>query len=97
MEKRYWDYLDRESFIDNLQHAAAIWDNKETGMPVKCRETSERLIEMLPALQAMRLPDELMRDDTKFALVLSRVQQFAQIVEENAKKNQIDLSVRLTT
>lgn len=95
MEKRYWDYLDRESFIDNLQHAAAIWDNKETGMPVKCRETSERLIEMLPALQAMRLPDELMRDDTKFALVLSRVQQFAQIVEENAKKNQIDLSVRL--
>ena len=95
MEKRYWDYLDRQSFIDNLQCAAVAWDNKEADMIVKCREASEYLARMLPALQAMHLPDELMRDDTKFSLVLARVLQFARIVEENAEKNRIDLPVQL--
>ncbi len=91
MENRYWDYLDRQSFMDSLQSAAAVWDNKESDIPVKCFETGKRLTGMLPMLKAMRLPDELMRDDTKFSIVLLRLLQFAKIVEENAGKNNISL------
>ena len=52
---------------------------------------------MLPALQTMRLPDELMRDDTKFSSLLLRVLQFARILEQNAEKSKIDLPEDLRT
>ena len=97
MEKRYWDYLDGRFFNETLQHAAAIWDNKEAETPVKCREAGECLSKLLPALQTMRLPDELMRDDTKFSSLLLRVLQFARILEQNAEKSKIDLPEALRT
>lgn len=95
MERRYWDYLDPQSFIGAMHRAVIAWNNKETDMPVKCREASEHLISMLPVLQAMQLPDELMRDDTQFAEALVKVLQLAQYVKENAGKAQVEVSARL--
>lgn len=94
-EQRYWNHIDQQCFNGAMQRAIVAWNNTETDMPVRCREAGESLIGLLPALQAMQLPDELMRDDTRFIEELIKVLELAQLVEENAGKCAVEVSPRL--
>lgn len=91
MEERYWNYVDSERFIGSFRQAAAIWNDPVMDRLSKCRQVGTPLSEMYRALHPIRLPDELVRDDTQFTVLLARIMQFSRAVEESAEKNGIAL------
>lgn len=95
LEKRYWEYLDAQRFIGLCQQTVQVLNDPQRDDPAKCRDACEYLSEIFTLFQAMQLPDELLRDDTKFALMLAKVLQIAQGVEEKAEKLQIPVSPSL--
>lgn len=90
LERRYLDYVDSGRLKEAFQRLGAIWNDPEREMTLKCREAGECLEELHDILTPMRLPDELLRDDTRFALVPLKALQFARTIEESAGKRGTD-------
>lgn len=90
-EQKYWEYLDAERFVLTLQKLAALWNDPETDESLKCRQAGPILTEIYDLLHNLELPDELMRDDTKFTVVLGKLLHFVRMIEQSAEKNQGEL------
>lgn len=95
LQRRYLEYVDSLRLKEAFQKLLGIWSDPERDMTWKCREAGECLVELHDILTPMRLPAELLRDDTTFVLVLARVLKLAQTVEESAGRQGTDLPVKV--
>ncbi len=91
LEERYWQYIDSERFIGSFKKAVAIWNDPMQGRRAKCEQVGAPLADMYRALQSMQLPDELVRDDTQFTVMLAKIMQFSRKAAEIAAENDVTL------
>lgn len=95
MELQYWTNLNPQKFTETYMKAAAIWGDPKLEIEAKCHQASTLLIELYELLEKLNLPEELMRDDTQFSIILTKVLQFAETVNSHAEQNGIELPERL--
>ena len=91
LEERYWQYIDSERFIGSFKKAVAIWNDPMRSRRAKCEQVGAPLTEMYGALQTLQLPDELVRDDTQFTVMLAKIMQFSRKAGEIAAENGVTL------
>ncbi len=91
LEKQYWQYIDFEHFAESFKKAVAIWNDPTISSHSKCEQVGLPLTEIYQALQSMQLPDELMRDDTQFTVMLTKIMQFSKTAWETAIPNKVTL------
>lgn len=84
-ENIYWNYINPEVFVSTFQQMAAKWNDRKVELIDKFPQVIPLLVTIYDALKEMHLPDELMRDDTKFCLGLIKMLQYVEIIEENAE------------
>lgn len=87
----YWQYIEQESFVEACKQTITFWNHPETSIADKCVQVTEPLLTIYGALKDLWLPDELMRDDTKFFTILAQMLQYVQIIVENAQIHNLPL------
>lgn len=90
-ENAYWKYIEPESFVGACKQTITFWNHPETSIADKCSQVTEPLLVIYNALKDVQLPDELMRDSTKFFGILAQMLQYVQIIVENARIHNIPL------
>lgn len=90
LENRYWDHINRESFLGAYLQAVGVWSSVENPV-MRYQQVGELLVKMYDSIQDLKLPDELMRNDTKFNQMLIQMVLFAEEVERRAETDSIDL------
>lgn len=94
LENRYWEYLDRDQFLGSYQQAVAVW-NRDADAIMRYRHVGELLTKMYDAIHNLKLPDELMRNDTKFNEMVIQMLLFVEKVEHQAQANGIELPAKV--
>lgn len=94
LENRYWEHLDRDLFLDSYQQAVAVW-NRDADSAIRYLQVGELLTKMYNAIHDLKLPDELMRNDTKFNEMVVQMLLFVEKVEHQAQANSIELPAKV--
>lgn len=87
-ENVYWNYIDPEIFVTSFQQMATLWNDREVELIDKFAQVIPFLVKIYGVIKEMQLPDELMRDDTKFCIGLAKILQYVEIIKENAEIHQ---------
>lgn len=83
-ENIYWNYINPKVFVENFHDMVTKWNDREVELIDKFSRVTPSLIQIYNSLKDLKLPDELMRDDTQFCLALTRILQYVDIIKENA-------------
>lgn len=84
MELEYQDYYDAKSFYELAVQLAAIRREQGPLTAEKCQRAAQPLREMFAIIRNIKLPDHLMRDDSKFAILLTQLFGMAETISKAA-------------
>ena len=90
-EERCIAYFGNEKLIIPMAEVFKVWADGSLELADKCRKTAPVLGGMKDLFVDVKLPDELMRDDTKFCEGLCKLLQLAQTVEATAEQQQVEV------
>ncbi|WP_455611272.1 hypothetical protein [Cloacibacillus porcorum] len=91
IEERCIAYFGNEKLILPMAEVFKVWADGSLELADKCRKTAPVLGGMKDLFADVKLPDELMRDDTKFCEGLCKLLQLAQTVEATAEQQQVEV------